>query len=1605
MSGGDCPVGVTLTDPTMCGVLNTARTDPLEGPTIIPPTPITDEFMPEKLKRAISECSGTSSCKFIGYDFDSDVATKASASRYVIDTYSTTVENSGVLVSKGKKTSGTVSGVTTDAKTGGSTGTVSYTADNGQTYTFQGRWNFVQTNTASVDVYFDPVDRSRGALRPGDLDLTPPVLVEPPGYELPDFQAASTAPSNLIDRPVVSSVEECAKKCDDETQCTGFNFGGLDTSSICELVKDTTTRAYADGMSGFRKETISRTQTGDGTNPSSTDLTNQGLYCRDAQACNADITQIITENVGATNPIASLSTSDIASCAYCPIRTYATSGNVTTNEIGVSKSNPTPAAAVAELQYSMDGTSATHLTITPGNWYRMSSYKDRNPGGRYEAIFTPVATDVDGLFFKLYFVKDGQIFVSTASIYKQNQTIGKFEGGPRMFQFIPVNYVTDGFILSIDGAQSSLVYYDSYTFSFPSVDGFGNVTYFDSAMPAFWHIEKLGYYPLSNGYNDAIFVISSVSADIAFTQLTSGSVNVRFTEEDDNGNEYRSATVNTFTSPPVFINSRNEKFKLEIINSSLVLRKFADDTMLAWYVELNPSWYGPYLYIYNKPYRQIASALVTLEPIKNPLNKLDDNNPLWTLATIGSDMPDPYAVLNQFRTYDIAPPSTAQIWAYLRRQGCDRNCGSVQNGYAIYKCRGRANAQCDPGMSGWSAANSCGGTHISCRPADDSTDLKENFSFKFRGLLPVSTKVVGGGSATSHDTDSLRIRTIYSLGNSLLTPAESQRYLSIIFPPFVLDRIPGIRLTCLPGLYVKDYVYCDICPGNPQPTATQVWRPDPDNPGSTLCSFDECPTGQIPDALHIMCRNNQCPPGNTVTAANACEECPRMQYPWWATSSATTGPGYYWPDSPIPLNVIWAPNTNIPGTYLCEFSRCQQSGTWAVDNNTRCGGTCPRQRELDTDGTCRQCPLLPSDVRIDQTWDYEMINTPDGSGQIETYKCTLRQCPTGSFTYNYNERYCRSCAVSLNSTTASFTFNAAGFHTQYGYTRQSQFLGDTVGDWTFAQKEAYCVFSECKPGFQNYNSSMKACTQSCYPPASGFTATYSSGCTISACTIVPGGRVVSGGLSATSGQCEATQCIAGYTAWDCKMCATNYAWNGTSACVACPGFSKIESMSAYGLAKTCICPTGYTGSSCDQCDTGYTWNGSACVACIDRNAGMRPYPGPTSTAVIGPASGEPRSCTCGTGYAGTTCQNCAANYLFASAYCVPCFNGGTKTSALAEYVHGATCTCPPGYTGTTCQMCAENYTWTGRACEACTNGGTLESGPAYGAARSCTPVGNCPKNYTWNGKACVECQWGGTIESGPAYGAARSCSCDASRSGSACENCAANYTWYNSACRSCINGGTIKSGPASGPNRSCTCPPAHTGETCGYCAPNYTSDYIPGTCSACTNGGTSPGGFLCTCPTGYTGAVCQLCAQNYTWNGTACVACTNGGTIASGSASGPRSCICPTGYTGSSCENCAANYTWNGSACVACLNGSTAQSAAASGVARSCRCATTGYTGETCGWCATNYVWDGGKCVACLNGGTAQSAAAAGVARSCTCPTGYTGSLCGQRINNACTLM
>jgi len=1099
-----CPTGTSLTDPVLCGVIEAASTTLLSGPDVTAPTLVQNELLPADLKTAIQTGS-----PLIGYNFESGAPpVRADRTQYTVDTYTTSIQNSAVLVKKPEKTTGTLSGVTgPDSTTGKSTATVTYTV-NGTSYTFTGSWDKTVTNGETVDVWYKPDDVSRGSLTIEGTGVVPPDMATTPGYELIDFQSAVVTGGNLLATPTVANVDECANQCDDTPTCTGFNFGGLDTDTVCQLVKDaTTTREYVDNKVGFVKENIPTAQTGDGSNRPGTDLSNQGAYCEDAPACNRDIARVINDNSSASDPIASFSTSDLSSCAYCPIRKYNRTGHVTTNEVGVSKTNASPADAITQLQYQADGTFASHMTLEAGKCYDFNNFViPPNKNFKLTACLISAPNDK----FKLLAMGLNRIgiYVKSSGDNRYYVPLQSGQRGPditSLVSFEPVDYVTNGYQFVFDGI----------TLCAPPLTPYLSRTDYNPETFNGAYFKPLNSMKYSSDYEQCIAIPTEITIDTFYQKYLTKIFQ-----------EYYEGPI--YPAPPVFINASDVFYYVSVVSGKLTARKLPQ-VMIDWYIDVNPSWgsaNSPYMFTFTEHRSYETQTLDTYPAI----NKISDPD-FWSFLTPGPDMPeDPYEQFGQYRTLDVAPPPAAQDWAYARRQGCDRNCGSVPNGYAIYKCTASGGGNCDPGKGAYVSGDVCAGTHISCRPADNSTDMKAIFSYQFAGLRVVSSVAISGGSNSDHNTDSLRIRTIYE-NDPTQTVTTDITKVSTLFRPITQQRLAVLGIVqptvCAPGLYVtgsSPNKYCAVCPGNPQPTATQVWRPDPNNPGATLCAFDECPQGKTPDALHGTCRG-LCTPGTTSTAGGACSTCPRMQYPWWSVSSATSGPGSYWPDAPIPINLIWKPNSIVPGTYLCEFMQCEGSA-WGVDNNTRCGGRCLPGTEFNTTtSSCSTTCTVPPNTPIDRTWDYDMIDTPDGSGQVATYKCTMRQCPTGFYASNYNDRYCDSCG---DDTTTSFTFNAAGFHTQYGYTAPSPAWSapGSIGDWTVAQKRAYCTFVACKPGYQNYVASSRSCTQSC-PTTPGFTTTFSSGCTVSSCTVNPGGGILTGGLAA-SGQCEATVCNSGY---------------------------------------------------------------------------------------------------------------------------------------------------------------------------------------------------------------------------------------------------------------------------------------------------------------------------------------------------------------------------------------------------------------------------------------------------------------------------------------------
>ena len=239
------------------------------------------------------------------------------------------------------------------------------------------------------------------------------------------------------------------------------------------------------------------------------------------------------------------------------------------------------------------------------------------------------------------------------------------------------------------------------------------------------------------------------------------------------------------------------------------------------------------------------------------------------------------------------------------------------------------------------------------------------------------------------------------------------------------------------------------------------------------------------------------------------------------------------------------------------------------------------------------------------------------------------------------------------------------------------------------------------------------------------------------------------------------------------------------------------------------------------------------------------------------------TCTCDTGYSGSTTTN-AATTCGDTDECAsnPCGSNQVCTGSAAPLTD-FTCTCDTGYTGTT----------------------------TTNAATSCGDPDECASNPCGADQVCT-----GSAAPGTDF----TCACGTGYTGSTTTNaattcgdtdeCASNPCGSNQVC-------TGSAAPLT--DFTCTCDTGYTGTTTTNAA---TSCGDPDECAGtpCKNGAScadvaAPGtGYTCTCAAGWSGATCETniddCASS---------PCKNGGACADGVNS--FTCTCAAGWSGATC--------------------------------------------------------------------------------------------------------
>ena len=418
------------------------------------------------------------------------------------------------------------------------------------------------------------------------------------------------------------------------------------------------------------------------------------------------------------------------------------------------------------------------------------------------------------------------------------------------------------------------------------------------------------------------------------------------------------------------------------------------------------------------------------------------------------------------------------------------------------------------------------------------------------------------------------------------------------------------------------------------------------------------------------------------------------------------------------------------------------------------------------------------------------------------------------------------------------------------------------------------------------------------------------------------------------GEAACNECLAGHIGFpDCTQCTSDAHCNGHAS-----------SVTDDGLRSTCACEcaTPWTGATCSACPAQY--RGAKCDACA---SGHVLYPTCTKCSVAEHCSGHAKSvasnagntqcvCACSDGYAGDTCNKCAAGYVGypACRACDAVQDCSGHASEVATNAEQTACTCDvclAQWTGDTCGTCPPRFETP--ACSTCVAGHV-----DYPNCRECTIPNDC------SGHASAVTDEGRAI---------CKCTCLDHWEGDACDVCPRKYDQVS--CKKC----------AAGRINFPACDLCTAQEHCNGHASSVTSDATSTSC-------------VCTCETEYTGSSCDTCAEGgidypSCEQCTAANACSGHATGVAASADQTQCiCDCKDKWEGNACDTCAPKY--DSVSCAGCAagyityptctqctdaahcNGHSSR-VSDDGTRKSCTCTCkTGYTGATCDACHVGYV-------------------------------------------------
>jgi beta-lactamase superfamily II metal-dependent hydrolase len=342
-------------------------------------------------------------------------------------------------------------------------------------------------------------------------------------------------------------------------------------------------------------------------------------------------------------------------------------------------------------------------------------------------------------------------------------------------------------------------------------------------------------------------------------------------------------------------------------------------------------------------------------------------------------------------------------------------------------------------------------------------------------------------------------------------------------------------------------------------------------------------------------------------------------------------------------------------------------------------------------------------------------------------------------------------------------------------------------------------------------------------------------------------------------------CQTEYAGLNCERCAAGYHEDGSSNCLpdeycgpnTCNGHGECDDSDNK---ITCSCEPEYKGDHCDECQTGYQDNdgdGSCKPSCLTADLGCGDHGQCVDTS--GTAV-----CLCEPAYQGPTCQSCASGYQDNDnngSCLVNCSLAGLECGAhghCTDSSGAAVCECDSGYAGASCQTCAAGYQ------DNDNNGSCLPN--CTSASLDCSGHGNCNDS---SGTAVCEC------DTGYAGTACQNCAAgyqDNDNNGSCLQNCSLadidcgsqGHCEDNSGLALCV----CNQGYTGNSCQYCATGYQDNDDN-GSCLPNcLTADLYCGQHGHCDD---SSGTAACDCDMGYAGQDCQSCATGFHPEGDVCM--------------------------------------------------------------------------------------------------------------------------------------